>query len=78
MVVSRVIVSQIPVLIQHDYYMCAPLLQLADKKWGVIGIRYRRVDCGQQPNKWAWADSTTKGIFPQQGEAQQRKDNIDW
>jgi hypothetical protein len=54
------------------------LLQLADVKWGVIGIRYRRVDCGHQPHKWAWADSTGKGVFPPHWQAQERKDNLDW
>jgi hypothetical protein len=39
--------------------------KLADKRWGVIAIRYREVDCGHQPSKWAYPRSgATPGVFP--------------
>jgi hypothetical protein len=53
-------------------------VQLADKKWGVIGIKYRKVDCGHQPWNRAYPDSVSKGDFPPVWKAQQRKDNLDW
>ena len=53
-------------------------LQLADKKWGVIGIRYRKVDCGYQPDQWAYSGSPTKGDFPVLEKAKDRKDSLDW
>lgn len=33
--------------------------KLADKKWGVMGIEFRRVSCGQQPSKPAYAPNPT-------------------
>ena len=39
--------------------MCV-LLQLADKKWGVIGIEWRDVPCWYKPSSVAKAPSWTK------------------
>ena len=52
--------------------------QIADKKWGVIGVRYRQVDCGKQPDQWAYSGSPTMGIFPTVEEAMTHKDSLDW
>jgi hypothetical protein len=59
--------------------LCAlPAIQITEKKWGVVGIRYRKVDCGHQPNKWAYNSSPTKGDFPPLEKAKTRKDDLDW
>ena len=45
-------------------HVCILELQLADKKWGVIPIKYRKVDCGYQPSNKASNDNPFPGVFP--------------
>jgi hypothetical protein len=45
------------------HYFCH-LLQLADRKWGVISIRYRRVGCGDEPSNEASSGTPYPGVFP--------------
>jgi hypothetical protein len=53
--------------------------KLTDMKWGVIPIQYRRVDCGQPPDKKAWLiyDQMFSGEFPPKWQADDRG-NFDW
>jgi hypothetical protein len=46
--------------------------QLADKKWGVIPIKYRKVDCSYQPSNKAWNDNPFPGVFPSVEDAKQK------
>ncbi|KAL6761928.1 RlpA-like double-psi beta-barrel-protein domain-containing protein-containing protein [Haematococcus lacustris] len=41
--------------------------KLADKKWGVIAMKYRQVPCGYVPNKVASLPQGTSGSPPQSG-----------